>query len=323
MKSRFVIYAMLLCATLWSCGTARKNHTQSQKDTVSFVQLEFKVPKQLKASALELHSLENSPALLRINLNDLSGKVSLQDTLSRAHSGVMVAFVQMADGSLWTARLPEGELISPGNRKYSFDLVEYKATPLRSDIRAELQRQHRMPVGSGEFSGIAHIDGSRYAVVHDKGSGGGIHFFNIPFADDGVIGYVTEDECPANQKGGAGKDNEDIVYVPSTGTLFTSAEGDQSVKEYTLDGEPTGRSLQIPADLQAIQPNAGFEALAYSEKDGLFWAMTEKSLQEEVLNQNILRLQSFSDKTLQAGQRYLYLMDAPQIDNSMSAGASA
>ena len=180
-----------------------------------------------------------------------------------------------------------------------------------------------MNVPSGEYSGITHVKDDVYAVVHDKGSGGGIHLFKIPITSASVVQDISAKEVPGNADGPSGRDNEDIVYVPSTGTLFVSAEGDQSIREYTVEGAPTGRSLTIPADLADIQPNAGFEALAFDAANGFFWAVTEKSLSTEGLHRNILRLQRFNVETLEPDARYLYIMENPVIAESQSSSASA
>lgn len=42
-------------------------------------------------------------------------------------------------------------------------------------------------------------------------------------------------------------DNEGVVYAD--GKLYVSAEGDQSIREYELDGNTTGFSFSIPADM--------------------------------------------------------------------------
>lgn len=307
----------------WSCGASSRSAQAQQADTVSFVQLEFNVPARLKATALEVHSLEVKPILLSKELDKLSGSVSVTDSLSSPENGPMVVFVQMDDGSLWTARLESGESIGTQSRRYTFDPVKLEPNPVSSEIRAESVRQVFMNVPSGEYSGITHVKDDVYAVVHDKGSGGGIHLFKIPITSASVVQDISSMEVPGNADGPSGRDNEDIVYVPSSGTLFVSSEGDQSIREYTIEGAPTGRSLTIPADLADIQPNAGFEALAFDAANGFFWAATEKSLSTEGLHRNILRLQRFNAETLEPDARYLYIMENPVIADSQSSSASA
>ena len=307
-----ILGIVLTWLSVWSCGASAKQAGASEDDGVNEVNLEFKVPSNHKATAIELHSLENKPALLSKSLDNLSGKVQIKDTLAAEDTWPMIAFVQMDDGSLWTARL---------EKDGSFEPVQYATSASQSDIKAEYLRQHRMPVASGEFSGITHVKDNVYALVHDKSTGGGIHLFNIPIDEAGVVGGIQAKEVPGNSGKDGGKDNEDIVYVPSSNTLFVSAEGDQSVREYTIEGEPTGVSLEVPEDLKAIQPNAGFEALAYDAAHGFFWAATEKSLQEEGLHKNIIRLQRFSGTNPDA--RYLYMMDQPVISDDQVSSAQA
>jgi uncharacterized protein YjiK len=164
-------------------------------------------------------------------------------------------------------------------------------------------------VDNGEYSGITYLGGTHYAVVHDKLGGGGIVFFDLHFRDDGTLAYANKTVPPGTE--GTGKDSEGIVYVPSTRTLFVSAEADQSIREYDLKGHPTGRKLNIPADLgiDRITPNQGFEALAYSDQTHLFWTVTEGPVRTDSLR--FLRLQSFGED-LEPVSRYLYEMDAPE-----------
>ena len=317
-----MISVLLTWLCLWSCGASGKQQAQAQEEvSVKAVKLEFKVPSKLKATAIELHSYENRPVLLSRNLDNLSGKVELQDTLYQELTGPMAALIQMDDGSLWTARLEEGESLGEGLWRYGFEPVKLEETPKASELKAEYVRQHSMPVASGEYSGITPIKENVYGVVHDKSTGGGIHIFNIPIEKNGVVGDIQSKECPGN-KGKAGRmDNEDIVYNPNTQTFFVSAESDQSIREYTIEGEPTGRALEVPEDLKAIQSNAGFEALAYDAGRDFFWAATEKSLKKEVLHKNIIRIQRFAG--LSADKRYLYMMTPAMVSEQQAASASA
>lgn len=164
-------------------------------------------------------------------------------------------------------------------------------------------QQRRLEIAPGQYSGIAHVGEDVYAVVHDKAKGGGLFFFTLTFNADGTIGAVSAFEAEGSQA--EGRDNEGVVYVPETKTLFVSAEADQSIREYTLDGKETGRSLRIPQELKKCTPNAGFEALAYA--NDLFWTTTEAPLPGEDFH----RLQSFRRRTLAPYKQYRYRADAP------------
>ena len=178
-------------------------------------------------------------------------------------------------------------------------------------------------VGSGEYSGITYIGGTQYAVVHDKLNGGGIVLYNITINNDGTVGVVSK-SIPTGTSSSAvtNMDNEGVAYVPGTpGTLFVSAEADQSIREYDLTGAPTGRSLVVPEDLGVgkITSNKGFEALTYNATTELFWTVTESELTKDAATPGLLRLQSFGTDLKPAG-RYLYQMDSP---TQSSASASS
>lgn len=164
-------------------------------------------------------------------------------------------------------------------------------------------------VGNGQYSGITYLGGTHYAVVHDKLGGGGIVFFDLHFREDGTLAFANKNVPPGTE--GTGIDSEGIAYVPSTRTLFVSAEADQSIREYDLKGHPTGRRLNVPADLgiDSITPNQGFEALTYNAQTHLFWTVTEGPLLSD--GGNLLRLQSFGED-LEPAARYEYEMDEPE-----------
>lgn len=176
-------------------------------------------------------------------------------------------------------------------------------------------------VGHGEYSGITHLEGNHFAVVHDKLGSGGLLFFNIRFREDGSVSFVSK-TVPEGTAGPGGNDNEGVAYVPATRTLFVSAEADQSIREYDLNGRPTGRQLNIPADMgiDAITRNKGFEALTYNPVTRLFWTTTEGPLLAD--EDGLLRLQSFGED-LNPAARYAYRLDAPAVAPQQIAEASA
>lgn len=187
------------------------------------------------------------------------------------------------------------------------------AQPLRQ------RSMKRWGVTPANYSGITPLGDNRYAVVSDKEATDG--FYTLRILQDPVTGKVTDvvpEGYHTNPHGTSGRDCEGIAYFPQTETLFISGEGDQQILEYTLDGVPTGRQLNIPKEFATdnIHPNLGFEALAYSAEAHRFWTITEAPLRTDgVPNgptqpnvQNYLRLQSFTDD-LQPLAQYAYRMD--------------
>lgn len=182
----------------------------------------------------------------------------------------------------------------------------------------------QIPLGieRGQYSGITWVaedkydSSDTYAVVDDKLNGGGIVFFYIPIdRKTGEVGTVTmsiaEGTASSDVKS---KDNEGVAYFPSTGTLFVSAEGDQSIAEYNMNGRPTGVTLTIPEDLQKDKlrfKNGGFESLTYNANTCLFWTTPERHLKKDTLDTAVRLLQSFTDLTLTPLDRFTYRMDDP------------
>jgi len=194
----------------------------------------------------------------------------------------------------------------------------------------------RWGIPGGNYSGISRIGGSRYAVVSDKGNEG---FYIFDITIDSIYGKIMNVSILAQPSeksdSGLAPDQEDVAYVPASGTVFVADEGQQRIIEYGLDGNRTGREPKIPFYLQAdsIYPNYGFESLTYSVSDGLLWTITEQSLKNDGKISDStnkegcrLRLQSFDAVTGQPVAWYYYKTDAPtarKAGRNYSFGVSA
>ena len=171
------------------------------------------------------------------------------------------------------------------------------------------------------YSGIAHLDGSRYALVSDKEDSDGFFIFSIE--QDSITGRIisVKDEGFRSAKTGRERDMEGICARISNGDtlIYISAENDQQILEYKSNGIPTGKSMNIPEEFSKnnIQENYGFESLAYSAATNQFWTTTENALKKDIGKPNEgvrLRLQSFDDY-LNPGNQYEYRTDAPIYGN--------
>ena len=184
-------------------------------------------------------------------------------------------------------------------------------------------RQHDMKrwgIPAGNYSGIAHIDGDRYALVSDKQEADGWTEVSISFLPSGDIDRMTfiAHHYDASSQGKA-RDSEGIAYVPGQG-FFVCAENDQQILELTEGGSPTSRRLSVPTHFGTsnIFPNYGFEALTYDAGQRLFWTTTEQGLKSDVAtltthetpSPTLLRLQSFGSD-LQPRQQFAYMTEAP------------
>lgn len=234
----------------------------------------------------------------------------------------VAAVMYGSDGHMYTSRLA-GYNFRPGKAyRWDTEMVEYSCTG-SSDISVSNFKEVTLSsLPSGQYSGITRLSNNTYAVVHDSETGGGIYFVDISISKQGGGNVMASYTIPAGtSSGGASRDAEGIAYFPKAGTLFVSGEADQSILEYGLDGYPTGRRLEVPADMStsSIYSNSGFEALTYNETTGKFWTTTEDCLRKDLDlaegGGSLLRLQSFNDD-LSAGERYFYLMDAPSYSAS-------
>jgi len=184
-------------------------------------------------------------------------------------------------------------------------------------------KQHNMKrwgIPAGNYSGITHIEGDRYALISDKQEADGWTEVSISFLPSGDIDRMQFVAQHYNDETrGKARDSEGIAYVPERG-FFVSAESDQQILELSEEGKPTGRGLSIPTyySTSNIFPNYGFEALTYLADTGIFWTTTEQGLRSDVEafsthetpTPTLLRLQSF-DTDLHPLRQYAYKTEAP------------
>ena len=184
-------------------------------------------------------------------------------------------------------------------------------------------KQHNMKrwgIPAGNYSGITHIEGDRYALVSDKQEADGWTEVSISFLPSGDIDRMAfiAQHYDAETVGKA-RDSEGIAYVPERG-FFVCAEDDQRILELSENGTPTGRSLSVPAcySTSNIFHNYGFESLAYNANQGIFWTTTEQGLKSDMASPAthdsptpiLLRLQSFG-ANLQPMRQFAYMTEVP------------
>ena len=170
----------------------------------------------------------------------------------------------------------------------------------------------RMGILPGNYSGITRINDTLYAVVNDKEKTEEFHLFTIDMnRKNGKIRRVSDKMVGSHIQ--TNRDMEGICYRPSSNTLFISDEASQRIREYSLEGIPTSKELNVPDiyGLDRIQSNRGFEALTYNDHTHLFWTTNESVLKADLSrNPPLLRIQSFDDN-LQPSHQFLYELDPP------------
>lgn len=136
------------------------------------------------------------------------------------------------------------------------------------------QQQFKETVPAGNYSGIAWLGGTQYAVVSDKSEHDGYFVFNIQI--DSITGVIQSvknigfygSETP-------GRDDEGIAYLPDRGTLMISGEADNHIIEYDNQGHSTGRVMSWPDNLGRLPANEGLEALTYCSRSHHLWTCNE------------------------------------------------
>ena len=188
-------------------------------------------------------------------------------------------------------------------------------TLLAQEVTLHKQRAFPKTVSAGNYSGIAWLGGTKYAIANDKSPTAGFYLMTIETDNlTGELLMVREDTFLTS--GLPNRDEEGICYMPQTQTVFVSGEDDQEILEYNLQGQLTGRKLNIPEIFKTAYSNGGFEALTYQVATQRFWTTSENTLksdgQKPTVKRKIanrLRLQSFGDD-LQPKEQYWYETDS-------------
>ena len=118
------------------------------------------------------------------------------------------------------------------------------------------QRHFAKTVPAGNYSGIAWMGGSKYAVANDKSPTTGFYLMEI--LTDSITGELLSVRLDTFLTGGKPtRDEEGICYMPQNQTVFVSGEKDQEILEFDLQGQLTGRKLNIPEIFKTNYPNRG------------------------------------------------------------------
>jgi hypothetical protein len=206
-------------------------------------------------------------------------------------------------------------MITSKLRLIGIALLLVPLTLLAQEVILHKQKAFPKTVSAGNYSGITWLGGSKYAIANDKSPTAGFHLMTI--ITDSITGEllsVREDTFLTS--GMPNRDEEGICYVPHTQTVFVCGEEDQEILEYNLQGQLTGRKLNIPEIFKTAYSNSGFEALTYQANTHRFWTTSENTLKADgkkpTIQQKIknrLRLQSFGDD-LQPKEQYWYESDS-------------
>ena len=166
------------------------------------------------------------------------------------------------------------------------------------------QKFHRL-LPPGNYSGVTPLGDNRFALVSDKSETDG--FFVVRMEIDTIKGRIARMENEGFRSSGLpNRDVEAVCFFPPEKTIFIAGEKDNEVYEYHLDGQRTGRRLQMPEIFKNADPNYGIEALTYDSLRHRFFLTSERPLKGD----SLLRIQTFDDQ-LQPSRQYFYRADKP------------
>lgn len=196
-------------------------------------------------------------------------------------------------------------------------LTLFGATQAQNATLLKQQNLHKWGVAPANYSGIAHIEGNSYALVSDKEQIDGIYIFDIDINPVSGKVKVVVPHAISGVAGSKTRDAEGICFCPQRNSVFVSAEDDQQIIEYSLDGKPTGSKLDVPPmfSRDSIFPNCGFESLAYDSAARRFYTATERPLKRDNSKDTALvRILAF-DEHLAPCAQYAYVLEQPTLNN--------
>lgn len=159
---------------------------------------------------------------------------------------------------------------------FSFLLASILCLPVTAQLRVTLLPQHHFPktIPAGDYSGITWLGGDRYAVVSDKPEHDGFFIFEIKI--DKESGEITDARNLGFQSSGiAARDEEGIAADTLHQRLWISGEGDNQIREYTIDGRLTERVVPLPTVYAHLPGNEGLEALSFNAVSRTLWTCNE------------------------------------------------
>ena len=194
-------------------------------------------------------------------------------------------------------------------------LLLVPAMLMAQEVTLLKQRKFPKTVPAGNYSGITWLGGNSYAVANDKSPTTG--FYQMTIDIDSIVGDILSVRLDTFLTcGQPTRDEEGICYMPQSQTVFVTGEKDLEILEFDLQGQLTGRKLNIPEIFKTNYSNRGFEALTYQQKTHRFWTTSENTLKADGEKptidrkiKNRLRFQSFGDD-LQPQEQYWYETDS-------------
>lgn len=167
---------------------------------------------------------------------------------------------------------------------------------------------------SGNYSGIVALSDEEYVMVDDMSPYDGFRRIRLTFDDKGRITSLDAGAYVRTTDVEEIRDNEGICYDGRN--VFLAREMGNTIQEFTLQGQPTGRYLPT-AGIFPPNGNWGIEGLSYNNVTHRYWATTESTLACDGPIPSpsnpmpaLLRLQSY-DSTLSPCGQWYYETDTP------------
>ena len=161
-------------------------------------------------------------------------------------------------------------------------------------------------VPPGNYSGLVHLAGDRYAVVSDFGTAKGYYNFSI---DVDTAGNITDIHTHGFRKLGDNNDDEEAVaYDVSRHHIYIGYEEISTIEEFDVLNGNSLRRQQISDYMRLGVFNRKIESLTYDPQADCLYTCNEGPLKGDP--EQMVRIRRYTPDLEETGE-YTYILDDP------------
>lgn len=204
------------------------------------------------------------------------------------------------------------QIIVYANKSNKLDTIVWNGTIQDADISksVKVNKQKYFPsIPPGNYSGITHIKGSRYALITDKFPSAGYYIFDITFDKEGQI--VNVKNMGFTKTGDTNMDEEAIAFNPFNKHLYIGNEENSTIQE--VEDDKVLKTVTIEDFKKYGEHNRIIESLCFDANKRHFYTINESTLKGD--QKYLLRLKEL-DEDLKEVKEYSYRMDTPEIEDN-------
>lgn len=193
-------------------------------------------------------------------------------------------------------------------------LPEVETSKSRDELEVVQCRQYAAKdVPQGNYSGMTHLWGNRYALVSDKGESGGYYCFEINVDSIGNISSVKH--VGYRKLSEKNLDEEAICYDPDHHNIYIGREETSEIVRYDVLNGQCNASVVVDRYRDFGVHNLTIESLAFDRRRLSVFTISEGPLRGD--NGLMLRLLEYTPN-LNLKHQYTYILDPPLDDSPVN-----